>query len=359
MAALLFFCPDASTSPSEALERRDSMNNKQHQEAVKKAVRAKFRGRMTVTSKYVPLYPIAAEREMKRVARDYLKLFHSEVKAKMPEIAAEYRKNRSDDTRFDDFSDLTRALRRIFTSISKSLEQSVGAFKLRKRLNRIAQMTRETSKREWMKAVHRTLGIDLLKDYYDGDFYEDTTQRWVADNVNKIRSIPASELGEMERIIKDGYLAGKPITEVAKDIQAQYNTTKSKAMFLARDQIGTLNSQITRHQQEDAGVYCYKWSDSGDERVRECHSTLNGQIFRWDDPPEMWYTTKKGVVYTGRRCHPGEDYSCRCCAVPVFDIKTIDLPMKGADEQNVEKGEMAPGFPLTPAPSFVELELIS
>ena len=47
-------------------------------------------------------------------------------------------------------------------------------------------------------------------------------------------------------------------------------------------------------------------------------------MFSYDDPPEMWYMTKHGIVYTGRRCNPGEDYGCRCVALPIFDEDEIE-----------------------------------
>lgn len=64
-----------------------------------------------------------------------------------------------------------------------------------------------------------------------------------------------------------------------------------------------------------------------DEPNMDCISAkaLNHKRFRWDNPPVV-------DEKTGRRCHPGKDYQCRCCALPVFNIKTVDLPVtKGGD----------------------------
>lgn len=98
----------------------------------------------------------------------------------------------------------------------------------------------------------------------------------------------------------------------------------SKANLLARDQIGTLSADLTRTRQESAGVKEYIWRSSGDERVRACHRELDGKTFRYDDPPAMWYMTKRGKIYTGRHCNPGEDYQCRCVAKPVFDFNRLN-----------------------------------
>ena len=309
------------------------MNNKLHQEAVKRAIAPKFKGKEEIAANTIPLYPKTAERELKRVYRCYLLILNREVKAHLPEIMALCRKQRMDAARHDDIADFRRELRKIIQVIAQAIERAIGSYKLREKIEAIATMVKNTSVREWKRIVRSTLGIDLLSDYYDGSFYSAAIQQWVADAVNKIQSIPAQELGEMEAIIQQGYLNGKTIREIAGEIQKEYNVTKSKAVFLARDQVGTLNAQITKHQQEDAGVHKYKWSDSGDERVRDCHHALNGTIHSWDDPPAMWRANKHGIVYTGRNCHPGEDYACRCCAIPVFTFDTIDLPMKGADEK--------------------------
>ena len=49
----------------------------------------------------------------------------------------------------------------------------------------------------------------------------------------------------------------------------------------------------------------YEWRTRGDGRVRSSHRENDGQVFSWDNPPP-----------TG---HPGEDYGCRCRAIPVSD----------------------------------------
>lgn len=46
----------------------------------------------------------------------------------------------------------------------------------------------------------------------------------------------------------------------------------------------------------------YVWRTLGDDKVRPSHAANNGRLFSWANPPA-----------TG---HPGEDYNCRCEAVP-------------------------------------------
>ena len=304
------------------------MNNTQHQEMVKRAVRGRFRGHQAIKSKAVPLYPKTAEREFRRITGAYMKLLNEELKKKLPAMMAEYRRERNGDSRFDDSQDLDAKLRLLLQDVAAAMEKRIAEYGLDQKVEQIAKMTKNTSLREWKRAIKETLGIDLLDDYYKGEFYEEAIRRWIAENVLLIKSIPSETLGDMREIILGSYLKGSSIRDIQKAIQETYNTSRRKAQLLARDQVATLNAQLTKMQQQDAGCNKYRWSDSRDGRVRDCHRELNGKVFSWDDPPEMWYETKKGRVYTGRRCHPGEDYCCRCVAIPVFDLDSIDVPMK-------------------------------
>lgn len=309
------------------------MNNIQLQEATKKAAKPRFHGHPTLKGKTIPKYPDTAEREFKRITNGYMRLLNEELKKRIPELMAEYKRERHGDSRMDDAMDLDRKVREMFRDIAIAIEKKMGDFGLDKKIESIARMTKNTSLREWKRAVHDTLGIDLMNDYYNADFYAEQLRRWVDENVLKIKTIPNNTLDEMREIVLKGYTGGKPIRAIQQEIQHQYNVDKHKAQMLARDQIATLNSQIAQSQQRDAGCTKYRWSSSHDSRVRDCHAELDGQTFSWDDPPEMWYETQKsGRVYTGRHCHPGEDYCCRCVAIPVFDFQSLDLPISNTEE---------------------------
>lgn len=305
------------------------MNNIHHKVVVQEAVKTKFNGSEPLVSKVKPTYPESAEREYRRITNRYIRLLNETIKEHLPKMLEAYKKERHNDSRFDDMRDLDNDVRREIQKASEELEQKIAAFGLDNFIRKIANMTKNKSIEEWKRIVKQTLGIDLFDDYYKGDFYEQALKQWIDENVTKIQSIPSEALGSMRDIILKGFARGETITSITKAIQEQYKLSRNKAKSLARDQLATLNSQITKLQQKDAGCTKYKWSTSRDSRVRDCHRELNGKIFSWDDPPEMWYETKKrGKVYTGRRCHPGEDYLCRCIAIPVFDYDTVDVPIK-------------------------------
>lgn len=188
-----------------------SLTNNQYQEAVKKAVRPKFRGNRPLPAKTTPQYPQSAEREYRRIAGAYMRLLNEELKKKLPAMMNEYKRERRGDSRLDDSRDLDARIRQMLQEVSAALEKRIAQFGLDSKIQQIAKMTQNTSVREWKRAVKDTLGIDILDDYYSGELYEQAIQRWIAENVAYIKSLPTETLGNMRQIILDGYLNGRPI----------------------------------------------------------------------------------------------------------------------------------------------------
>ena len=308
------------------------MNEKVRKKILREELKKQNGGKHTVVAKYIPKYPDTVEREYIRLTNAYMSIERQILLMHIPElkmIIAEGTKGFNMDSSKDNdqkrrkarFEKLDNTLVRIkilFDTIRRELEATFGLFHLSGVLNKIAALEHKLSVREWKKVVSKTLGIDLLMDYYSGDFYKEILEKWVSDNVDLIKTIPHNSLDKMKDIVYSGYMNGQSTTNIVKEIQRQYGIDKRHARLIARDQTAKLNAAITKKQQQDAGVDRYEWSDSMDERVRKSHHRLNGHIFCWDDPPE----TDKG-----RKCHPGEDYQCRCCALPVFDIDNLDIPM--------------------------------
>lgn len=199
---------------------------------VQEAVRPKFRGSQPLKSKVTPRYPESAEREFQRVARAYLKLLRDSLKNHLPAIMAAYKKERHGDSRFDDAQDLNREVREEMQKVAEELEQKIAAFGLQEFIEKVGKMTQRASLREWKRVVHETLGIDLMDDYYKGDFYAEALRRWVDENVLKIKSLPAETLGNMQQLILDGFVHGVPMREIQKPYRKSMGRQNRKPSFL-------------------------------------------------------------------------------------------------------------------------------
>jgi SPP1 gp7 family putative phage head morphogenesis protein len=162
------------------------------------------------------------------------------------------------------------------------------------------------------REASRTTGLRIAAvDVFGTSPVAQHVKTWVADNVDRITTLSRGVFADIRKVVEAGAREGKTGKAVARDMQRRFNVGRSRARFIARDQIASLNGQITEARQTDLGITRYKWSTSGDERVRDTHTDLDGEVFSWDSPPV--------TNDAGDRNHPGGDYNCRCVAIPVLD----------------------------------------
>ena len=307
------------------------MNNIAMAQAVQNVCRKKFRGRENLISKAAPRYPANLEREYVRITNAYMALLNQILQARLPAlrqaIAAEReRARREADARHDAGESgygMNETIADAFEQIASIFEERALSFGLENRLSALANQARRRSIREWRRMVRQTLGIDIMQDYFMGEFYRKALTLWGVTNVDLIKTIPKTALVDMQNIVLDGWRQGITNTAIGQQIKEAYGIHRRRAHFIARDQMAKLNADLSQAQQQDAGVKEYIWSTSGDERVRERHEELDGKRFSWNDPPE---------VAPGRHCHPGQDYQCRCVSLPVFNLPGLNLPWERGAE---------------------------
>jgi SPP1 gp7 family putative phage head morphogenesis protein len=124
-------------------------------------------------------------------------------------------------------------------------------------------------------------------------------KNWNNEQIERLRDT-------VSRFALKGYRKSALIEMIANE----WEVSKNKAKFLARQETSLYMSKLRRERFLDAGVTKYKWSTSHDERVRKRHAHLNGTIQTFGSPP---VTDDKG-----NRNEPGEDFNCRCVAIPLL-----------------------------------------
>ncbi len=307
------------------------MDDALRKEILREDLKRRHKGKKIIPARYRMKFPEIAEREYVRLANEYMAIEKDVLLKYIPELKrildegtqynTDSRKDNEKKRKTARFSGIDNTIVRLgilFDSMQKELDSAFGLYDLKRRVNDIANLDHKLTVAEWKKAVSRTLGIDILSDYYSGDFYREMLAKWVSANVDLIKTVSKESLRSLKEKVYSDYMNGRSTTDIVKKLQRQYGMDKRRARLIARDQTAKLNADITQSQQRDAGVSQYKWSTSLDGRVRKSHRALGGKIFNWDEPPE---------TDGGRRCHPGEDYQCRCCAIPIFDLDRLDLPV--------------------------------
>lgn len=129
-------------------------------------------------------------------------------------------------------------------------------------------------------------------------------------NIKYMEDAARSYSQQVRDIMEDPEAYGMRVEDLANEIRKRGDVNANRAELIARDQTLKLNGKINEIRQTNAGVESYTWSTSKDERVRDSHRVLDGEVFSWSDPPEI---NEDGDVG-----HPGEDFQCRCIAIPII-----------------------------------------
>jgi SPP1 gp7 family putative phage head morphogenesis protein len=112
--------------------------------------------------------------------------------------------------------------------------------------------------------------------------------------------------------------SGLRYEEMVSMIRKDYRVSQSKAKFLARQETNLLLCKYKETRYLAAGVKKYKWkcvNASPQHPVRPMHEALGerskkGELFSFENPPQV---SKNPARFE----NPGEDFNCRCVAIPV------------------------------------------
>jgi len=130
-----------------------------------------------------------------------------------------------------------------------------------------------------------------------------------------IQKFTEEQIKKLRKDIQQQVFKGNRRETMVKKIQDSYKVTANKAKFLARQETSLLMAKFKESRYTSAGVTHYKWrcvAGSKLHPVRPSHKRLDGKTFTWQDPP---ITTEADEPV--RRNNPGQDYNCRCTAIPI------------------------------------------
>lgn len=140
-----------------------------------------------------------------------------------------------------------------------------------------------------------------------------------------IKDWTKKEIANLRKGVQASIFAGNRNEAIEKLILDSHDVSINKAKFLARQETRLLLTKFKQTRYQEAGVNEYKWGISNNPIqskngpphpgfVRHDHGVLEGKIFKWDNPPVT-------NTLTGARNNPGQDYNCRCFAIPIVKFK--------------------------------------
>lgn len=224
-----------------------------------------------------------------------LQVFNDQIK---PQIAQFRAKNDSESYRSDGSLDIIQRAIDIIKGLSLGIFSTGTVQSIASRfVNSVNSLSKaNVDSQAKVKGVNPVQTETWLDDYI---------QTSIKENVNYISTIKDEYFSKIEAIILQGVKNGESIKSIRDQLVERIGMTQNRAKFIAVDQTGSIFGQMTAKRHQEIGVKKFKWSDSGDNRVRKKHRELNGNIYPYDDPPSEGF--------------PGTPFRCRCVAIPEFD----------------------------------------
>lgn len=146
------------------------------------------------------------------------------------------------------------------------------------------------------------------------------TDTWEKNFMTLCRSANDEQKKKISEIVNNAVMNGNNISDTTKQIRSIIGKfSKSKASLIARTETAKLNMAISKAQMEECGIEYYEWACVLDERSRQSHIKMDGRICIWNNPNKYYNLRTHKVVdrpQSAVHLHPGDDYNCRCIALP-------------------------------------------
>ena len=131
----------------------------------------------------------------------------------------------------------------------------------------------------------------------DEDWYQPDLNQWLYTSNKSVEKLLNN--------IKDDFIQSASIIQSGDylKINERYKIYRKRTANIASGITSSINSTFMRRRLEDAGVTHYIWHGMLDERERMTHFKKEGLSFRLG----------------GNDLFPGQEYGCRCWAVPDWE----------------------------------------
>lgn len=236
----------------------------------------------------------------------------------------EYRKD-SSEIHMDAISDIIQAL----TAAVKN------AFSALSRVTGIGNSIDNYNHTRWNGFVKEATGVNMEIYTPAASKY---VQEWIDLNTAYLSDLPKEYIQKINQIVSAGIENGisktviaAQINEAGKKFRGVFSGDQKRAERIARDQVGKLNSTLSRARMRQSKVDVYKWSTSIDERVRGnpsglypksrySHYLMEGKFKQVDNASKI---SDNGIDWRNVRGreeprHAGQAINCRCTMIPSF-----------------------------------------
>ncbi len=198
-------------------------------------------------------------------------------------------------------------MKRLVAAAADQARRSIQRDEIEALARKFAERTSTYQRLQFTNQVRVALGVDpIIKD----KGLAAATEQFTHENAALVTRIPERLHGDLETLVQRAVSSASPHPALAEQIEARFGVAERHARLIARDQVSKFHGSMNHTRQRELGIERFTWRTVGDERVRDEHEDLDGEVFDYDDPPD------EGL--------PSEPVLCRCSAEPVFEDEDSD-----------------------------------
>jgi SPP1 gp7 family putative phage head morphogenesis protein len=150
---------------------------------------------------------------------------------------------------------------------------------------------------------------------------------YVRHQADLIRSLPTELKQEAAQFVTEHSLEGERAEVIAYNLRQKFpRMVAYKIDRLARTQVATTATAISRGRAAQLNLNWYEWDTSEDARVRASHRVMDLVLVNWNDPPAP--EALIGERSTLGHYHAGMCPNCRCDANVLVDLDQVIWPHK-------------------------------
>jgi SPP1 gp7 family putative phage head morphogenesis protein len=238
-------------------------------------------------------YSLSLEKAYLKILRQLLKqLFVTTTRVVIPSYKRQLLIQDVDSFTFEQLSRFAESLVRVASSL----------------LDPLLKLEGERHTKRFAASAKKAIGVDLSSVVRNGDL-ETTLEQIATRNAGLIKGLAQDTVKKVQLVISNAVLEAKPVRILQKELIEEFGFSASRAKLIAVDQTAKITTDLNRIRQKQAGLKKYKWRTSQDEKVRPLHKSLDGRIYKYDEPTGA----ENGLS-------PGQPVRCRCVGIGIVEF---------------------------------------
>lgn len=144
----------------------------------------------------------------------------------------------------------------------------------------------------------------------------------------KITGITKTTKARIRATLEQAIAAGKTDAQIAKILSKKFDRwIGGRAKVIAHNEVAQASNFASWEAMRQAEIERKQWLATNDERVRDTHAKLDGEVRDTDEP------FSSGAMYPGGHGKPEEDIGCRCAVIAVFGKKALRITWRVFERQ--------------------------